>query len=265
MKPWEYRDRWALITGASAGFGEAYAGALARRGMHLLLTARRAERLDALAASLRAQHGVQTASIPSDLAEPGAPERLWSAATAGGRTIHLLVNNAGVGAQGPFHRLPRERHVALVELNVRAAMEMAHLALQQMHPRGEGGIINVSSAAAFQPLPTNGTYAASKAFLLLLSEALWEENRRAGVRVLALCPGRSPTEFQQIAGTSTVHPRTPGMKTPEQIVESSLRALEKGQSYVIPGALNYLNSFFPGLVPRQLLVRALGRLIHRLV
>jgi len=264
MKPWVYRDRWALVTGASAGFGDAFARALAARGMHVVLTARRADRLESLADDLRAAHGVQTAVIPLDLGEPGAPERLWTQATHG-REIHLLVNNAGLGAAGRFDSVPRDRHVAQVQLNVMAAMEMAHLALSQMRPRGEGGIINVSSAAAFQPLPTNATYAASKAFLLLLSEALWEESRHAGVRVLALCPGRSPTEFQQVAGTGTVGPSTPGMKTPEQIVEAALRALEKGQSYTIPGAINYVNSFAPTLLPRQFLMRALGKLVHRFI
>jgi uncharacterized protein len=264
MRPWEYRNRWALITGASAGFGEAYARALAARGMHLVLSARRADRLEALAAAVQAEHGVRTHVVPLDLGEPGAAERLWAAASEG-REIHLLVNNAGVGAAGTFHEVPRERHVAMAQLNVVAAMEMAHLALREMNPRRAGGIINVASAAAFQPLPTNATYAASKAFLLLLSEALWEENRHAGVRVLALCPGRSPTEFQQVAGTGRVDASTPGMKTPEEVVESSLRALEQGKSYLIPGALNYVNSFAPSLVPRRLLMMALGKLVHRFI
>jgi uncharacterized protein len=264
MRKWEYRDRWALITGASAGFGDAFARALAARGMHLVLSARREERLRALADEVERLHGVRTAVVPLDLGEPGAAERLWAQA-ADGRDIHLLVNNAGVGAAGRFDSVPRDRHIGQVQLNVMAAMEMAHLALNAMRPRGEGGIINVASAAAFQPLPTNATYAASKAFLLLLSEALWEENRHAGVRVLALCPGRSPTEFQQVAGTGTVTASTPGMKTPEEIVDEGLRALEKGQSYTIPGLVNYVNSFIPGLLPRQFLMRALGRLVHRFI
>jgi uncharacterized protein len=264
MKRWEYRGRWALVTGASSGFGDAFARALAARGMHLVLSARREDRLRALADAVERAHGVHTAVVPVDLAEPGAAERLWAQA-ADGRDIHLLVNNAGVGAAGRFDSVPLERHVAQVQLNVMAAMELAHMALTEMRPRGEGGIINVSSAAAFQPLPTNSTYAATKSFLLLLSEALWEENRHAGVRVLALCPGRSPTEFQQVAGTGTVTDSTPGMKTPEEIVEAGLRGLEKGQSYVIPGLVNYVNSFAPSLLPRQLFMRALGKLVHRFI
>jgi uncharacterized protein len=265
MKPWTYRDRRALITGASAGFGEVYARELASCGMHLVLTARRAERMEALANALRTEHGVRIDVIPLDLAEDGAPERLWREATANGRPVDLLVNNAGMGAQGAFHEVPRERHVAMVRLNVLAATEMAHLALADMMARGEGGVINVSSAAAFQPLPTNSTYAATKAYLLLLSEATWEEARHRGVRVLALCPGRSPTEFQQVAGTGTVSASTPGMKTPEEVVLTSLRALERGRSYVIPGALNYVNSFAPDLLPRQAFLRVLGRLVDRFI
>jgi uncharacterized protein len=264
MREWEYRGRWALVTGASAGFGEAFCRALAARGMNLVLTARREERLQALAEELERAHGIRTATVAADLGEPGAAEPLWRRA-ADGRAIHLLVNNAGVGARGVFHEVPRERHAALVQLNVTAAMEMAHLALREMVPRGEGGIINVASATAFQPIPTLGTYAASKAFLLLFSEALWEENRHAGVRVLALCPGRSPTEFQQFAGTSRVDRSTPGVKSPHEIVEAGLRGLEKGRSYVIPGALNYVNSFAGSLLPRRFLVAALGRLVDRFV
>jgi uncharacterized protein len=264
MKSWEYMGRWGLVTGASSGFGEEFARALARRGMHLVLTARRAERLEALAAELGDRHGIRTAVIPHDLGVSGAAAALWEAA-ADGREIHLLVNNAGMGAEGPFHEVDRGRQAALVQLNVMALMELAHLALPGMRRRGEGGILNVSSAAAFQPMPTVATYAASKAFVLLLSEALWAENRGAGVRVTALCAGRSPTEFQERAGTSTVTRRTPGAMEPPEIIEAALRGLEKGRSYVVPGAMNYVNSFAIGLLPRQFYVKALGKLIKRYI
>lgn len=264
MRRWEYAGRWALVTGASAGLGEAFARALARRGMHLVLSARRAERLCALAEELRAAHGIEAQVVPLDLAAPGAAETLWQRA-ADAREIHLLVNNAGFGAAGRFDTVPRERQAEMVDLNCTRLLELTHLALPSMRARGEGGIINLSSAAAFQPLPTNATYAATKAFVLLLSEALWEENRHVGVRVLALCPGRSPTEFQQIAGTSRVTRSTPGMKTPAQIVEAGLRALEKGRSYVVPGAFNSLTATVATLTPRRVLIRALGRIVDRFI
>ncbi|MBA4158949.1 MAG: SDR family oxidoreductase [Gemmatimonadetes bacterium] len=264
MKRWEYKGRWALVTGASTGIGEAFARSLAARGMHLVLTARREDRLRALTDELTVAHGIRTHVIPLDLAEPGAPEEIWRQA-ADGREIHLLVNNAGFGFQGAFHELPRDREVSVVQVNITAVLELAHLALQGMRARGEGGILNVASVAAFQPLPTLATYAASKAFVLYFSEALWEENRRAGVRVVALCPGRTPTGFQERAGTGIVDRSTPGFKLPAEVAEAGLRALEKGRSYVIPGAVNYVNSFSGVLLPRQLLMRMLGKLIRRFV
>jgi uncharacterized protein len=264
MQRWEYRDRWALVTGASAGLGESFARALAARGMHLVLTARREDRLRALAEELGRAHGIRTEVVALDLGESGAAVELWRRA-AEDREIHLLVNNAGFGIQGRFDESERERQVGMMTLNCTALVELCHLALPPMRARGEGGILNVASAAAFQPMPTLAAYAASKAFVLHFSEALWQENRAAGVRVHALCPGRVPTEFQQVAGTGVVTDRTPGVRTPEQVVAAGLRGLEKGESYSIPGVVNYLNSFSASLLPRQFLVTALGRLIKRFV
>lgn len=263
MQPWTYRDRWALVTGASSGLGLEFARALARRGMHLVLTARREDRLRALAAELAAAHATRAEVVPLDLAEPGAAERLWAEASQG-RAIHLLVNNAGFGARGPFHETPRERHVQMLQLNVTALLELTHLALAEMRPRGEGGILNVSSVVAFQPIPTYATYAASKAYVQFLTEALWEESRHAGVRVTALCPGRTPTEFQQVSGSSRVEAGGAGIVPPDRVVEAGLRALEQGRSFVVPGALNKLNIQSNRLLPRQMLQRLLGRVIHRL-
>jgi uncharacterized protein len=263
MHSFTYRDRWALITGASAGLGAEFARALARRGMHLVLTARREERLQALADELGAEHGVRTEVVALDLGEPGAAERLWSRAGQG-RLIHLLVNNAGFGARGPFHETPRERHVQMLQLNVTALLELTHLALSEMRPRGEGGILNVSSVVAFQPIPTYATYAASKAYVQFLTEALWEESRRAGVRLTALCPGRTPTEFQQVSGSSRVDAGGPGILPPDRVVEAGLRALEQGRPFVVPGLLNRINTQSARLLPRALLQRLLGRVVHRL-
>src|SRR5690606_15173381 len=169
VTPWSYRGRWALVTGASAGIGEAFARALAARGMHLVLSARREERLRALAEELRAAHGVRAETIAADLGAPGAASDLWAAASAG-REIHLLVNNAGFGAQGRFDLVPRERQAEMVRLNCVALLELAHHALGPMRERGEGGMINVASIASFQPVPEMATYAATKAFVLSLSQ-----------------------------------------------------------------------------------------------
>lgn len=262
--PWSYPGRWAVVTGASSGIGEAFARTLAARGMSTVLVARREERLRELAAELRSGYapGVQAEVVAADLGEPGAPERAWQAATEG-RSIHLLVNNAGFGIAGRLDRLPRERQAQMVDLNCRAVLELAHLALGPMRERGEGGIINVASVAAFQPIPRFATYAASKAFVLSLSEALWDENRRAGVRVLALCPGAVPTEFQATAGTTRMT-ATPGLRSAEQVVEAALSALERGRGYVVPGGVNRLGSILGRLVPLGLATRIAGGALRRM-
>lgn len=264
MKKWEYRGRWALVTGASAGFGESFARQLAERGMHLVLTARRGERLRGLADELAGRHGVQTHIVPLDLAEPGTAERLWEEASRG-REIHLLVNNAGFGVRGAFHTVARERLVEMVQLNCIALLELAHLALPGMRARGEGGIINLASLQSFQPIPMMATYSATKAFALYLSEAIWAENRKAGVRVVALCPGRSPTEFQEVAGTSNVSTRMPGILSADKVVAAGLRALEKGRSYEVPGAPNYLATYASRLLPRGFLASTILKLYKRLL
>jgi short-subunit dehydrogenase len=257
---WIYRDRRALVTGASAGLGEEFARQLARRGMHLVVSALRRERLEALADALRREHGVRVEVVAADLAHDGEARRLWGEACRGG-TIDLLVNNAGFGALGRFDELPLARQRAMVELNCGAVLELAHLALREMRERGEGGLLNVASLAAFQPVPRLATYAATKAFVLSLSEALWAENRDAGVRVVALCPGRTPTEFQSVAGTGSTEGAF-GVRTPARVVEAGLRALERGASYEVPGLENHLASWLTRLLPRSVVTRALKRLVR---
>jgi short-subunit dehydrogenase len=261
MTDWDYRGRWALVTGASAGLGEVFARALAERGMDLVLTARREDRLRALAATLREAHGVRVEVVPANLGDPDATRALWEAASAG-RTIHLLVNNAGFGAQGTFISIPLERQVEMVRVNCTALLELAHHAAREMIPRGDGGIINVSSIAAFQPVPTMATYGASKAFVLSLSQAIAEEARGTGVRVLALCPGRTPTEFQAVAGTGSTEGAF-GLRSPERVVQDGLRALEHGAGYAVPGIENLLASWLVRLLPRSAVTRAVKAMVRR--
>ena len=261
MKRWSYAGRWALVTGASSGLGAEFAEQLAARGMSLVLAARRVDRLEALAARLRCQHGVDAEVQAIDLLEDGAPRRLWSAATAR-HSIDLLINNAGFGAHGRFDVIDPDRHADLVKLNCLVLLELAHAALGDMRPRGEGAIINVASIAAYQPVPYLASYAASKAFVVSLSQALWSENRAAGIRVVALSPGRTPTGFQEIAGTGD--PRGSfGVLPPNRVVRAGLRALERGGIEIVPGAPNALVTAMGRLVPRGLLLRLLGPAIRR--
>lgn len=261
MKPWRYGDGWALVTGASAGLGAEMASTLARRGTNLVLTARRSDRLEALATRLTTEHGVSVRTITADLALPGEAARVWAEASST-TPIDLLVNNAGFGAQGAFHEVPLERHRTMIELNCSALLELAHLAIPGMRERGSGGIINVASIAAFQPVPLLASYAASKAFVLLLSEALWAENREYGIRVLALCPGRTPTEFQEVAGTGSVEGAF-GYRTPAQVIEAGLRAFEAGRSYEVPGGENLLATWVARALPRSFVTRTMKRLVRR--
>jgi uncharacterized protein len=260
-RTWEYRGRRALITGASAGIGAAFAEQLAARGMDLVLNARRADRLRSLAERLSSAYSVNVAVAEEDLSRDGAAEQLWSQAREQG-PIHLLVNNAGFGAHGEFHEMDLARQSEMVRLNCTALLELAHLALGPMRDRADGGIINVSSIAAFQPVPGLAVYAASKAFVLSLSEALWSENRDAGVRILALCPGRTPTEFQEIAGTGSAEGAF-GVRTADQVVLAALKALERGRSYEVPGTENYLATWLVRILPRSAITRAVRSAVRR--
>jgi short-subunit dehydrogenase len=256
-----YSGRWALVTGASMGIGEAFARALASRGMNVVLCARSADRLEALAEAIRREHGVEAAVVAADLAQPGAAARAWEQASAG-RGISLLVNNAGFGLRGRFDELPRDRQAEMVALNCTAVLELAHLAVDEMRGRGAGGIINVASIVAFQPVPLMAAYAASKAFVLSLSESLAVENRDAGVRVMALCPGPTPSGFQAVAGTR-VYEGQPGYLRPDEVVAAALDAFDAQKAHVVPGAANRAATLFGRLLPLGVAARIARRVNER--
>jgi hypothetical protein len=253
----DYRGRWALVTGASMGIGEAFARALAGRGMHVVLCARSADRLAALAGEIQARHGVRAAVVAADLSRPGEAARAWAEAGAEG-PIHLLVNNAGFGLHGRFDELPADRQAEMVALNCTAVLQLAHLALGAMRPRGSGGIINVGSVAAFQPVPMKSVYAATKAFVLSLSEAMAEENRGSGVHILCLSPGPTPTGFQAVAGTR-VQLGQPGVLTAEAVVQAGLAAFDAGKTQVAPGLANRVTSTFARMLPMGVAARIARR------
>ena len=191
----------------------------------------------------------------------GVAEALWAAA-ADSREIHLLVNNAGFGVKGPFVELPLERQAEMVRVNCIAPLELSHHALRHMRGRG-GGIVNVASVAGYQPIPLMATYAASKAFVLALSEALTEEAREHGVRVVVVNPGPVKTEFQAVAGTQ-VDSRTAGVRTPEQVVDAALAGLEGGRRTVTPGLVNHLSTVAVRIAPRGIVIRAAKAVMKKL-
>jgi uncharacterized protein len=249
-----------VVTGASSGIGLAFARALAHRGERLVLVARREDRLRALAEELGGPD--RALVVPLDLARPEAGQALEEELQRRGVQVDLLVNNAGVGHTGPFHETPLERTLGIIDLNVRASVELTRRFLPPMVARGRGRIVNVVSTSAFQPVPWLNVYAASKAFLLSFTEALATELRGTGVAVQALCPGLTDSEFHQVSGTDKVaFTRTPSMPA-EQVVERSLRALERGTLRVVPGWRNRLLTASQKLLPRTLVRRVAGELFR---
>jgi short-subunit dehydrogenase len=246
-----------LITGASSGIGEAFARALAARGESLLLVARSEDKLLSLCNELSRAHNVNCQYFALDLSEEGAGAVLFAEVEGRGLEIETLINNAGFGSMGDFASLPVERELNMIELNVRALVELTHLFLAPMIERKSGAIINVASTAAFQPVPFMATYAATKAFVLSFTEALWEENRTRGVRILALCPGVTETNFFAAGGMGKPPFRAP--QTPEQVVATALRALEQNRSHVISGWENYAAAEVQRLVPRSFVARLIGK------
>lgn len=243
-------ESWALVSGASSGIGEAFARELRRRGRRLILVARREDRLRRLASELG---GPEAAVVfACDLAVPNAAFRLARDVAEQGHHVELLVNNAGAGHTGRFATAPAETLSALVELNARAAMDMCRAFLPPMLERRRGSVINVVSMSAFQPVPFLAAYAASKAFLLSLTEALGSELAGSGVRIQALCPGLVPTEFQARAGTDRVAFNRSPVQRPEWVVQVSLDALSGGRLVVIPGWRDRLAVLAQRFVPRRL-------------
>src|SRR5215472_11947135 len=258
METW--RGKWALITGASAGIGWALAEQLAAGSTNLILTARRRDHLETLAGRLSSQHGVRIEVFPADLSLPEAPEHLFALTEKQHIAVDLLVNNAGFGTYGRFHTSDRTRQLAMVQVNIAAVVALTHLYLPGMIHRRRGDILIVASVAGFQGLPYLATYAASKAFDLLFAEALAEEVRSYGIRVCALCPGNTITEFQEVAG----EPRrfsTHG-ETAEKVARVGLEALARGRSYAISGVANYLGAHAQRLVPRQLVTRMAAKMLR---
>jgi short-subunit dehydrogenase len=238
---------WALVTGASAGIGAAFARRFAADKLGVVLVARRVERLEALASELARTHGVPTRVVAQDLAAEDAAERV--AAAVQDLEIGILVNNAGFGAAGRFERVPLARHVEMIRVNCLAVAALTHHFLPRMRARGRGAIIIVASVAGYQPLGLAATYGATKAFDLMLGEALWAETRGTGIDVLVLSPGPVETEFQAVAG-EVPHPGA----TAESVVEAALAGLGRRPS-VVAGAFNRLRTWSVRLGPRAQVAR----------
>ncbi|WP_141324893.1 SDR family oxidoreductase [Myxococcus sp. AB025B] len=241
----------ALITGASAGLGEQFARRFARDGHDVILVARSAERLEALAATLQKEHGVTAHVLPADLTRPEAPEQLFAQVAERGLAVEFLVNNAGFGSAGPFLDQDVKREGEMVEVNCTALLKLTHLFARPMRERGHGRILNVASTAGFQPGPYMATYYATKAFVVSLSEALSYELKGTGVTVTCHCPGATHTEFAQRAGNdkTRLFQRTGVAKAPD-VVEHAYAKMMRGRVLAIHGVANAVGAFMVRLSPR---------------
>ena len=250
----------SLITGASSGIGAAFARKLAARGRNVLLVARSEDKLITLCNELGRVSGIRAHYLALDLLQPESPAQLFEETQRRELVIDMLVNNAGFGSMGEFAQLDLARELEMIDLNVKSLVEMTNRFLQPMRERKQGTIINVASTAGFQPVPYMATYAATKAFVLSFSEALWEENREFGVHVMALCPGVTDTNFFAAARMDRPPLRT--IQTAEEVVETALRALRRHKPSVISGWTNWLAVGAERLVPRSFVTKIAGKALR---
>lgn len=243
----------ALITGASFGIGAAFAQALATRKTDLVLVARSEDKLNQLAQELQQKHDIKVEVLVQDLIVPGAAKSVFEAVTQKDITVDVLINNAGFGAYGAFSDISLPKQLEMIQLNILSLVDLTYQFLPQMQQRGSGTIINLGSIASFYPLPYMSVYAATKAFVLSFSEALWAENQAKGVKVLAVCPGPTKTNFFDTANFEEFASGGAGNQasaTPESVVRDTLKALEGQASHVVSGGfpnqiLVNLTRFFP--------------------
>lgn len=241
----------ALITGASAGLGEQFAQCFARDGHDVILVARGAARLEALAAKLEKEHGVKAHVLPADLGQPDAPERLFEAVQARGLAVDFLVNNAGFGSTGAFLEQDLAREAEMVQVNCTALLKLSHLFSRPMRERGAGRILNVASTAGFQPGPYMATYYATKAFVVSFSEALAHELKGSGVTVTCHCPGATHTEFAQRAGNEKTRLfQRPGVAKAPDVAAHAYAAMMRGRVLSVHGALNWMTAVMVRFSPR---------------
>jgi uncharacterized protein len=249
-----------VITGASSGIGAAFARKLAGRGRNVLLVARSEDKLITMCNELGRVSGVRAQYFTLDLLQPDAPAQLFEETQRRELVVDMLVNNAGFGSMGDFTELDLARELEIIDLNVKSLVELTHRFLKPMRERKQGVIINVASTAAFQAVPYMTTYAATKAFVLSFSEALWEENREHGVHVMALCPGVTNTNF--FAASKMDRPPMRTIQTAEEVVDAALRGLAPRKPSVISGWTNWLAVEAERFVPRSFVIKIAGKALR---
>jgi uncharacterized protein len=249
-----------LITGASAGIGAAFARKLAARGRNVLLVARSEDKLIALCNELGRLTSIRAQYLALDLQEPDAGAQLFEETQKRELEIEMLINNAGFGSMGDFTKLDPNRELEMIQLNVRALVDLTHRFIGPMRERKRGTIINVASTAAFQAVPYMATYAATKAFVLSFSEALAEENRVHGIHVMALCPGVTETNFFEASKIDRPPMRT--IQTAEEVVDAALRGLARQKTVAISGWANWIVVAAERFVPRSMVTKVAAKALR---
>jgi short-subunit dehydrogenase len=257
----QWQGTTALVTGASSGLGAEFAKQIVQKGARVVLVARREDKLRELAVTLGEE---RTVVMTADLRQPQEPGRIVSQLEAQGIAIDHLINNAGSGRASPFVQEKPEMLLNMVRLNCSALLELTSRLLPPMVKRKSGGVIQVASLVAMNPCPYQSTYAATKAFVLSLTEGLAVELRGSGVRMTALCPGHVRTGFQVAAGFSTNDLPVPGELSAEQTVAVALRCYERGKTVAVPGCINKLAAFCGSLLPRSVGARPSARRVLKL-
>jgi short-subunit dehydrogenase len=252
----DFKGKWALVTGASAGIGTALARELASHGAKLILTARRRERLEALAAELGAK-GTEVRIVAADLNDPAAPQQVYDATEGAGLTVDILVNNAGLGQFGVFVRSAVEQELSQVRVNCEAVVRLTRLFVPRMVERKRGWVMMLASTASFQPVPYLSTYAATKGFDRFFALGLAEEVCRYGVKVTALCPGPTESEFFDVAHAETLRSRS--IQPAADVARIGVAALARGQRTIVP----YFGGWFNSLLVRVLPVGLITQFVEK--
>jgi len=257
----DHSSETVLITGASSGIGKEFARQLARRGSNLVLVARRADRLDSLASELRSAYGVTVTTIPFDLSREAPGEALAADMVGRGISITSVINNAGFGMWEEFHASDPARLREMIALNITAVTDISRAFIPMLRVRAGGYLLNVTSLAAYSSIPMQGAYSATKAFVLSLTESIWAEMRGSGVRVLALAPGITSTEFFDVLATDDSSASAGTAQTPKRVVDTALAILERRDPPPswISGHLNHALALVPRYLTRRRAVLLTGR------
>jgi len=253
-----FKGRWALVTGASAGIGVALARELSKHGAKLILTARRRDRLEKLAADFAAA-GTETRIVVADLNDPAAPQQIYDATEGAGFTVDIIINNAGLGQFGPFIAGNVEQELSQVRVNCEAVVRLSRLFVPRMVERRRGWMLVVASTASYQPIPYLNTYAATKVFDRFFAQGLAAEVARDGVVVTTLCPGPTESEFFEV---SRSHVSDRSRQSAEEVAHLGILGLERGKLTVIPNFMGHVGAMASRFLPVGFVVRTIARVIR---